>query len=135
VHYHYRSALIPSFSLDEGCDNKPDKFFAFGVFATQVICAMLTLSHVQIDDMKRHLERKVQAGKSKPKLKDIDPTILPAAWSVLRWFVILFILATRLILVHSAGVSRRVRLIWKRPAWKNKLDLWVIVLTQSLLLF
>jgi len=37
--------------------------------------------------MKRHLERKVKAGKSKPKLKDIDPNILPAAWSILRWFV------------------------------------------------
>jgi ubiquitin-conjugating enzyme E2 Q len=52
---------------------------------------MLT-SCVQIDDMKRHLERKVPAGKSKPKLKDMDPTILPAAWSILRWFVIIFIL-------------------------------------------
>ncbi|KAF8880314.1 hypothetical protein BD779DRAFT_1549574 [Infundibulicybe gibba] len=40
-----------------------------------------------IPDMKKHLERKVQAGKSKPKLKDMDPDILPAAWSVLRWCV------------------------------------------------
>lgn len=35
--------------------------------------------------MKKHLERKVKAGKSKPKLKDIDADILPAAWSILRW--------------------------------------------------
>ncbi|KAJ3509436.1 hypothetical protein NLJ89_g5227 [Agrocybe chaxingu] len=40
-----------------------------------------------IDDMKKHLERKVKAGKSKPKLKDIDSNILPAAWSILRWCV------------------------------------------------
>ena len=37
--------------------------------------------------MKKHLERKVKAGKYKPKLKDIDPNILPAAWSILRWLV------------------------------------------------
>ena len=36
--------------------------------------------------MKNHLERKVKAGKSKPKLKDIDPNVLPAAWSILRWY-------------------------------------------------
>ncbi|KAF8968508.1 hypothetical protein BDZ97DRAFT_1798782 [Flammula alnicola] len=40
-----------------------------------------------VEDMKKHLERKVKAGKSKPKLKDIDPNILPAAWSILRWCV------------------------------------------------
>ncbi|KAF9461901.1 hypothetical protein BDZ94DRAFT_1262434 [Collybia nuda] len=40
-----------------------------------------------IDDMKKHLERKVKAGKSKPKLKDLDPNVLPAAWSILRWCV------------------------------------------------
>lgn len=39
--------------------------------------------------MKRHLERKVKAGKSKPKLKDIDANILPAAWSILRWYDII----------------------------------------------
>ncbi|KAG5639239.1 hypothetical protein H0H81_005313 [Sphagnurus paluster] len=37
-----------------------------------------------IEDMKKHLERKVKAGKTKPKLKDLDPNILPAAWSILR---------------------------------------------------
>jgi ubiquitin-conjugating enzyme E2 Q len=36
--------------------------------------------------MKKHLERKVKAGKSKPKLKELDPTVLPAAWSILRWY-------------------------------------------------
>ncbi|KAG6842220.1 hypothetical protein C0991_000190 [Blastosporella zonata] len=40
-----------------------------------------------IEDMKRHLERKVKAGKAKPRLKDLDTTVLPAAWSILRWCV------------------------------------------------
>ncbi|KAJ7757963.1 hypothetical protein B0H16DRAFT_1314107 [Mycena metata] len=41
-----------------------------------------------IDDMKRHLERKVKPGKSKPRLKEMENgTILPAAWSILRWCV------------------------------------------------
>lgn len=37
--------------------------------------------------MKRHLEKKRRGG-SKPKLRDIDHNILPAAWSVLRWYVV-----------------------------------------------
>jgi ubiquitin-conjugating enzyme E2 Q len=36
--------------------------------------------------MKKHLEKKVKAGISKPKLKDVDPSVLPAAWSILRWY-------------------------------------------------
>ncbi|KAG1726823.1 hypothetical protein EDB19DRAFT_1751380 [Suillus lakei] len=40
-----------------------------------------------IQDMKKHLEKKVFAGTNKPKLKDMDPSILPAAWSILRWCV------------------------------------------------
>ncbi|KAJ7187359.1 hypothetical protein C8R46DRAFT_880049 [Mycena filopes] len=41
-----------------------------------------------IDDMKRHLERKVKPGKSKPRLKEMENgTVLPAAWKVLRWCV------------------------------------------------
>ncbi|PPQ71310.1 hypothetical protein CVT24_012036 [Panaeolus cyanescens] len=40
-----------------------------------------------VEDMKKHLERKVKAGKSKPKLKDVDPNVSPAAWSILRWCV------------------------------------------------
>lgn len=38
--------------------------------------------------MKKHLERKVKPGKAKPKLKDLDPDVLPAAWSILRWCVL-----------------------------------------------
>ena len=42
--------------------------------------------------MKKHLERKLKTGKSKPKLKDVDPSVLPAAWSILRWYDNLFAL-------------------------------------------
>lgn len=31
--------------------------------------------------------KKVKSGKRKPKLQDMDPTILPAAWSILRWYL------------------------------------------------
>ncbi|KZT30052.1 hypothetical protein NEOLEDRAFT_302770 [Neolentinus lepideus HHB14362 ss-1] len=40
-----------------------------------------------VSEMKQHLEKKVKAGKSKPKLKDIDTSVLPATWSILRWCV------------------------------------------------
>ncbi|TFK43105.1 hypothetical protein BDQ12DRAFT_165045 [Crucibulum laeve] len=40
-----------------------------------------------IDEMKKYLERRVKAGKSKPKLKEMDPKVLPAAWAILRWCV------------------------------------------------
>lgn len=39
-----------------------------------------------VADMKKHLEQKVKAGKRKAKLQDIDPNVLPAAWSILRWY-------------------------------------------------
>lgn len=40
-----------------------------------------------VEEMKKHLSRRVAAGKSKPTLRDIDPTVPAAAWSVLRWCV------------------------------------------------
>ncbi|KDR71552.1 hypothetical protein GALMADRAFT_253891 [Galerina marginata CBS 339.88] len=40
-----------------------------------------------VEDMKKNMDRKVKAGKSKPKLRDVDPNVLPAAWSILRWVV------------------------------------------------
>ncbi|KAF9047184.1 hypothetical protein BDZ89DRAFT_1089351 [Hymenopellis radicata] len=40
-----------------------------------------------VEDMKKHLERKVKPGKSKPKLKEVDPAVPPAAWQILRWCV------------------------------------------------
>ncbi|KAJ7579700.1 hypothetical protein C8J56DRAFT_963387, partial [Mycena floridula] len=50
------------------------------------IAAMIN-SLPAIDDMRKHLSRKVKPGKSKPKLKDMDPAVLPAAWSIARWCV------------------------------------------------
>ncbi|KAF8551149.1 hypothetical protein OG21DRAFT_1499321 [Imleria badia] len=40
-----------------------------------------------IKEMKEYLQRQFSAGKVKKRLKDMDPDILPAAWSVLRWCV------------------------------------------------
>jgi hypothetical protein len=59
----------------------------FGFFI--IVDLRLTLA-AQIDEMKKHLERRVKAGKSKPRLKDLDPAVLPAAWSILRWWAFFF---------------------------------------------
>lgn len=40
-----------------------------------------------IQDMKKHLEKKVVTRSNKLKLKDMNSSILPAAWSILRWCV------------------------------------------------
>lgn len=40
-----------------------------------------------VSDMRWHLLRKTKAGRVKLKLQDLDPNVLPAAWSVLRWCV------------------------------------------------
>ncbi|KII84929.1 hypothetical protein PLICRDRAFT_116954 [Plicaturopsis crispa FD-325 SS-3] len=53
----------------------------------QISIANLINSLPSITDMKKHLERKVKAGKAKPKLKDMDASILPSAWTILRWCV------------------------------------------------
>ncbi|KAG5729844.1 Ubiquitin-conjugating enzyme E2Q-like protein 1 [Termitomyces sp. T112] len=53
----------------------------------RAVIAALIDTLPSIDDMKKHLERKVKAGKAKPRLKDMDAAILPAAWSILRWCV------------------------------------------------
>ncbi|CAK5263224.1 unnamed protein product [Mycena citricolor] len=50
--------------------------------------AALIDSLPSIEDMNRHLLRKVKPGKSKPRLKDmLDGQVLPAAWSILRWCI------------------------------------------------
>ncbi|KAL4268089.1 UBC core domain-containing protein [Pleurotus pulmonarius] len=49
--------------------------------------AELINSLPSIEKMKMHLLQRPQPGSSKPKLKDLDPAILPAAWSILRWCV------------------------------------------------
>ncbi|EAU83704.2 hypothetical protein CC1G_05608 [Coprinopsis cinerea okayama7 len=53
----------------------------------RAVIAKLIDSLPSIDEMKKHLTRKVNIGKSKPKLYDIDPEVLPAAWLILRWIV------------------------------------------------
>ncbi|KAJ8461993.1 hypothetical protein ONZ45_g18095 [Pleurotus djamor] len=40
-----------------------------------------------ITSMKKHLLQPVKPGQSKPKLKDLDPSIPAAAWSILRWCI------------------------------------------------
>lgn len=40
--------------------------------------------------MRKHLARKVRADQAKPRLKDMDPAVLPAAWSILRWLVLAY---------------------------------------------
>jgi hypothetical protein len=53
------------------------------------------------------LERKVKAGKSKPKLKDIDSNISSAAWSILRWYDLspLYIYIYRFVNLHLRCVA------------------------------
>ena len=46
---------------------------------------LTSIALFQIEDMKKHLDRKVTIGKSKPKLREIDPSVSPAAWLILRW--------------------------------------------------
>jgi len=71
---------------DEGLHREANQLSSFCDFLfISCYSSELTFLPFQIEDMKKHLERKVKAGKSKPKLKDIDPDILPAAWSILRW--------------------------------------------------
>jgi hypothetical protein len=59
--------------------------------------------------MKKHLERKVKAGKSKPRLKDVDPDVLPAAWSILRWYVIFSLYEYSSLVTCPQGVWPHVR--------------------------
>ncbi|EKM50995.1 uncharacterized protein PHACADRAFT_151428 [Phanerochaete carnosa HHB-10118-sp] len=40
-----------------------------------------------VSDMRRHLLKKTKRGRMKQCLQDLDPEVLPAAWSVLRWCV------------------------------------------------
>ncbi|KAF5347523.1 hypothetical protein D9758_014527 [Tetrapyrgos nigripes] len=53
----------------------------------RVAITVLIDSLPSIDDMKKHLDRKVRSGKSKPTLKEMNVQILPAAWLVLRWII------------------------------------------------
>ncbi|KAG6813798.1 hypothetical protein H0H92_007210 [Tricholoma furcatifolium] len=73
-------------SVSIGPDGMCD-FDALSLPMMRAAIAVLIDTLPAVDDMKKHLERKVKAGKAKPRLKDLDPTVLPAAWSILRWCV------------------------------------------------
>lgn len=94
---------------DEGVHCQAYQFSSFCDFLSFLIIHPNRLFAIQIEDMKKHLERKVKAGKSKPKLKDIDADILPAAWSILRWSVHSLFVVLILLIVCLTGVSLPVR--------------------------
>ncbi|KAF9266711.1 hypothetical protein L218DRAFT_895759 [Marasmius fiardii PR-910] len=62
-------------------------FDALGPKQMRATIAQLIDSLPSIDDMRKHLVRKRSPGKPRPKLVECDPTVLPAAWQVLRWIV------------------------------------------------
>ncbi|KAK7457902.1 hypothetical protein VKT23_010249 [Stygiomarasmius scandens] len=72
--------------LEKDSDGLVD-FDELSVGEMRVAIVTLIDSLPAIEEIKKHLERKVKPGKSKPKLKEMDPNILPAAWLVLRWIV------------------------------------------------
>ncbi|KAJ7120629.1 hypothetical protein C8R43DRAFT_1151577 [Mycena crocata] len=74
-------------NLPTGTDGLVD-FDSLPIDHMRASIAGLIDSLPSIDDMKRHLERKVKPGKQKPRLKDMEQgKVLPAAWFVLRWCV------------------------------------------------
>ncbi|KAF8129886.1 hypothetical protein EV363DRAFT_1432403 [Boletus edulis] len=49
--------------------------------------AELLSSLPPIKEMKEYLQRQSSAGNTRARVKDMDPDVLPAAWSALRWCV------------------------------------------------
>ena len=49
--------------------------------------AKLIESLPKITEMRKHLMKRIARGKSKPKLHEVKPDVLPAAWTILRWCV------------------------------------------------
>ncbi|KAI5891455.1 uncharacterized protein SCHCODRAFT_02629145 [Schizophyllum commune H4-8] len=49
--------------------------------------AKLIESLPKISEMRKHLMKRIARGKSKPKLHEVKPEVLPAAWTILRWCV------------------------------------------------
>ncbi|THU91820.1 hypothetical protein K435DRAFT_829796 [Dendrothele bispora CBS 962.96] len=76
----------PKIELKPGTDGLVD-FDALDGGQMRVAIVKLIASLPAIEDIKKHLERKVKLGKSKPTLKEMDSNILPAAWLVLRWII------------------------------------------------
>ncbi|EPS95732.1 hypothetical protein FOMPIDRAFT_1032740 [Fomitopsis schrenkii] len=56
---------------------------------TQMCKAIVALLNElpSITSMKRHLDKPIVAGRAKPKLRDLAPSVPPAAWKLLRWCV------------------------------------------------
>lgn len=76
-------------AIDEGVHCSAYRFSTTCELVFHVLLPLFSSPYlsIQVHEMKKHLERKVKAGKSKPKLKDMDPNVLPSAWSILRWCV------------------------------------------------
>ncbi|KAJ7127952.1 hypothetical protein C8R44DRAFT_979448 [Mycena epipterygia] len=86
-HQPVPAPVLPLYNYQTGTDGLVD-FDALPIEHMRASIAGLIDTLPSIDDMKRHLERKVKPGKSKPRLKEMDDgKILPAAWKVLRWCV------------------------------------------------
>ncbi|KAG2360227.1 hypothetical protein BDR07DRAFT_1413070 [Suillus spraguei] len=68
-------------------ENRMRDFDSLAVNEMRIAIVQLINTLPPIQDMKKHLKKKVASGTNKPKLKDMDLSILPAAWSILRWCV------------------------------------------------
>lgn len=65
---------------------------------------------LQIMKMKKFLDKKVPEGKARPKLSDLDRTVPPVAWLIVRWYVFFHSSSSAPILtVCDVGASRRAR--------------------------
>ncbi|KAJ7641952.1 hypothetical protein FB45DRAFT_1054322 [Roridomyces roridus] len=82
-----QQGAVPLSTAKVGTDGLVD-FDALPKEHMRASIAMMIDSLPSIDEMKRHLERKVKPGKSKPRLQELgNGAILPAAWYILRWCV------------------------------------------------
>ncbi|OAX33300.1 hypothetical protein K503DRAFT_786591, partial [Rhizopogon vinicolor AM-OR11-026] len=81
------SLKIPNIVHGKIVDNSLRDFDTLSVAEMRLSIKNLIDTLPPIEEMKKHLEKKVPTGTSRPKLKDMDPDISPAAWSILRWCV------------------------------------------------
>ncbi|KAJ8597247.1 hypothetical protein M405DRAFT_587353 [Rhizopogon salebrosus TDB-379] len=83
------SLKVPNLNPTTGelTDNSLRDFDTLDITEMRLVIKYLIDALPPIKDMKKHLEKRVSAGTNRPKLKDFDPDILPAAWSILRWCV------------------------------------------------
>ncbi|KDQ51732.1 hypothetical protein JAAARDRAFT_497248 [Jaapia argillacea MUCL 33604] len=88
----YNNVVVPadaSVSADPVADPRDGLVDLDSLALPEMRAAIVKLidSIPSIAKIKAHLDRKVKAGKSRPKLRDVDPSVLPAAWSILRWCI------------------------------------------------